>query len=684
MAQAKRTQSKPTATEPKPTQAQAKPKAASRRASDAGRVLNRLLIERVTPQLDGGRYPVKRVVGDRVDVGADVIKDGHDQFAARICYRGPGDVTWAHAPLRYEFGPDRFYGSFVVDRVGRWQYSIEAWDDPFATWCDEIRKKFEAGQTIALELVEGALLVEAAARGAQAEARVRLREVAAFLRTDDALVADRVRRGTDAEVATLMAEHGAHRAVTRYPIELEIVVDRRLALFGSWYELFPRSQASTPGVHGTFADAAARLPRLAELGFDVVYLPPIHPIGHSFRKGPNNSLACGPDDPGSPWAIGNAAGGHTAVEPKLGSSEDFEAFVRVAQDHNIEVALDYALQCSPDHPWAREHPDWFHVRPDGSIRYAENPPKKYQDIYPINFWCADRENLWNACRDVLLFWIARGVRIFRVDNPHTKPLAFWEWMIGDIKALHPDVVFLAEAFTRPKRLAALAKVGFTQSYGYFTWRTSAHELRAFVEELAQGELAEFHRPNFFVNTPDILHAYLQTGGRAAFRVRLVLAATLAPTYGIYSGYELCENVAVRPGSEEYLDSEKYQLRHRDWEAAGNLNADIAAINRIRRENPALQQLINIDFHPCENDQILFFHKGLPEDGNDLLIAVNLDPFHSQEAMVHVPVAALGLGPDAEYQVEDLLTGARYTWRGARNYVRLDPGEQVAHVLRVVR
>lgn len=675
MAQAKRKTTKAAA-------ASATRKAGGGRSAAA--VADRLLIERVTPELDGGRFPVKRVVGDRVDVEADVIKDGHDLFAARICFRGPKDTGWRYAPLRYEFGADRWYGSFVVDTVGRWTFSVEAWEDAFATWRDELRKKFDAGQVIELELAEGALLLDAAVRRAREDARARLKEAAAFLRNREALTGERVRRGTDPALAELMAEHVDHGHHSRYPRDLEIVVDRREAQFASWYELFPRSQSATPGVHGTFADAARCLPRLAGLGFDVLYLPPIHPIGHTFRKGPNNSLQCGPDDPGSPWAIGNEDGGHTAVEPRLGTLADFEHFVRAAREHGLEIALDFALQCSPDHPWVKEHPDWFHVRPDGSIRYAENPPKKYQDIYPIHFWCADRENLWNACRDAMLFWVERGVRILRVDNPHTKPLAFWQWAIREVQDRHPDVIFLAEAFTRPKRLAALAKLGFTQSYGYFTWRTSSSDLRSFVEELAHGELAEFHRPNFFANTPDILHEYLQTGGRPAFRVRLVLAATLSPTWGIYSGYELCENVPVRPGSEEYLDSEKYQLRFRDWDAPGNLNADIATINRIRRENPALQQLRNVAFHSSENDAVLFFHKWAEGGANDILVAVNLDPLRAQETMVHVPVGALGFGSDTEYQVEDLLTGARYTWRGARNYVRLDPGEQAAHVMRVVR
>jgi len=656
--------------------------------SRSGRVPERLTILALTPQIDAGRYPVKRIVGDRVDVAADIIKDGHDRFAARVCYRGPADHDWRYAPMHYDFGPDRWHASFGVDAIGDWLFTVEAWEDPFSTWCDEVGKKLEAGQDIETELLEGALLIDAAARRARsanvAAIQAQLREVASILRATEALPAERVRRAVAAETRALMDEYADRRHAARFEKELRIVVERREALVGAWYELFPRSQAPAAGLHGTFADAAKRLPRLAELGFDVVYLPPIHPIGVTNRKGPNNSLICGADDPGSPWAIGSSHGGHTAVEPQLGTLADFDAFVAEARTHRIEIALDYALQCSPDHPWVREHPEWFFKRPDGTIKYAENPPKKYQDIYPLNFWCADRVGLWEACLDVFLFWIEHGVRIFRVDNPHTKPLSFWEWVIAEVRARHPDVIFLAEAFTRPKRLATLAKLGFSQSYGYFTWRNSAAELRSFVEELAHSDLAEFHRPNFFANTPDILHEYLQTGGCAAFRVRLVLAATLSPTYGIYSGFELCENTPLRPGSEEYLDSEKYQVRFRDWEGPGNLNAEIAAINHIRRDNPALRNLTNVAFHHSEDDSVLFYHRWSEDGSNDLLVAVNLDPRHAHSSIVHVPVAALGIGPDVDFDVEDLLTGVRYTWRGSRNYVRLDPTEQVAHVLRFVR
>ncbi len=481
-----------------------------------------------------------------------------------------------------------------------------------------------------------------------------------------------------------MEAHVDFSEATRHERDYAVIVDRERGRFAAWYEMFPRSQSAVAGRHGTFADAERSLVRVAELGFDTVYLPPIHPLGRTHRKGRDNSLTAGPEDPGSPWAIGNEDGGHTAVDPRLGTLADFERFVQSARALGIEVALDYALQCSPDHPWTREHPDWFFIRPDGTIRYAENPPKKYQDIYPLDFWCADREALWRACLDIGRFWIARGVRIFRVDNPHTKPLALWEWLIAEIKAERPDVIFLAEAFTRPKRMQALAKLGFTQSYTYFTWRNTAHELTEYLSELTGTELAEYFRGNLFTNTPDILHEYLQEGGRPAFRARLVLAATLSPLYGIYSGFELCENVPVRPGSEEYLHSEKFEIRVRDWQAPGNIDADVRAINRIRRENPALQQHTTLSFHTSENERILFYRRGLPDGTNDLLVAVNLDPHHAEESMVHVPLDALGIPASEAFVVHDLLTDERYTWRGERNYVRLDPAERVAHVLRVER
>jgi starch synthase (maltosyl-transferring) len=651
-------------------------------ASSVALPAQRVVIEGVLPQIDGGRYPVKRVVGDVVTIGADVYKDGHDLLGARIAYRAPDERQWAYAPMTYDEPQDRWSGSFRVDRVGRWSYTVEGWSDTFATWRSELGKKIAAGQDVASELLEGAALIAAAARRAKSAARASLVEVAARLRDRSAPVAERSAAGLAQDVATVMAEFG-ERAVTRYERELEIIVDREAARFAAWYEMFPRSQGTIPGRHGTFADAARRLPELATLGFDVVYLPPIHPIGHTHRKGKNNSLDPGPDDVGSPWAIGDETGGHTAIDPQLGTIDDFDRFVRSANAAGMEVALDYALQCSPDHPWLREHPDWFQVRPDGTIKYAENPPKKYQDIVPLDFWCEDREALWTACRDVVLFWISHGVKIFRVDNPHTKPFAFWEWMIADLQRAHPDVVFLSEAFTRPKRMKGLAKLGFTQSYTYFTWRNAAGEIREYFDELFHTEMVEYFRGNLFVNTPDILHEYLQKGGRPAFLVRLLLAGTLSPLYGMYSGFELVENTPLRPGSEEYLDSEKFEIRVRDWHAPGNIREEIATLNRVRRENPALRLYGNVTFLPSENETILFYWRAAPE--GDLLIAVNVDPFRVQATMVHVPLDRLRIGPDELYIVEDLLTGARYPWRGVRNYVRLDPVMgQAGHVLRVER
>ncbi|MEA2626199.1 MAG: hypothetical protein QOD06_2244 [Candidatus Binatota bacterium] len=643
----------------------------------------RVEIEGISPELESGRFPVKRVSGDLVEVGADVFKDGHDLLAARVRYRGPGDRTWSFAPMTYEYDSDRWTGSFVVDRIGRWVFSVEAWMDEFATWKDGFRKKLDAGQDVTTELLEGSRMAAAAEHRARGAERVRLRELAERIADGGVPFSERVRTALDSELESLIEQYADLSGATRYDRELGITVDRERARFAAWYEMFPRSQAGVPGRHGTFADAARRLPDLAALGFDVVYLPPIHPIGRTFRKGKNNTLDPTADDVGSPWAIGSEEGGHTAVHPDLGTIDDFDRFVEAAAEHDIDVALDYALQCSPDHPWVKEHPEWFFVRPDGTIKYAENPPKRYQDIYPLNFWCDDWPRLWAACRDVLLFWVEHGVRTFRVDNPHTKPLSFWEWVIREVQADHPDVIFLAEAFTRPKRMKRLAKLGFTQSYTYFTWRNGASEIREYLTELTQTDMRDYFRGNFFVNTPDILHEYLQRGGRPAFRIRLLLGATLSSVYGIYSGFELCENVPLRAGSEEYLDSEKYEIRVRDWGAPGNLNADLAKINRVRRENRALQLYANLTFHHSENEQILFYRKAAP--GNDLLIVVNLNPFAAEATMVHVPLDELGIDREQAYVVEDLLTGTRYTWRGVRNYVRLDPvAEQAAHVLRLVR
>jgi starch synthase (maltosyl-transferring) len=462
-----------------------------------------------------------------------------------------------------------------------------------------------------------------------------------------------------------------------------VVVDRLAARVGAWYEMFPRSCGTTPRRHGTFRDCIARLPAVAAMGFDVVYFPPIHPIGRSFRKGKNNSLTAGPDDPGSPWAIGNEQGGHKAVEPVLGTVEDFRAVVHAARQAGMEVALDYALQCSPDHPYVKEHPEWFYARPDGTIKYAENPPKKYQDIYPLNFYCRDREALWEEMKSVLLFWIEQGVRIFRVDNPHTKPIPFWTWVIGEIQAVYPDVIFLAEAFTRPKVMQAMAKVGFTQSYTYFTWRNFKPEIQEYFTELTQGPMAEYFRGNLFANTPDILPPILQQGGRPAFKMRVILAATLSSVYGIYSGYELCENRAV-PDTEEYLDSEKYEIKVRDWDASGNIVDFLTRINRIRRENPALHEYRNLRFYPSDDDNVVFYGKRSFDGGNSVLVAVNLDPFEPHRTEVRIPLQDLGIGPDERFEAEELITGERHLWKGAAQQLLLDPQVEPAAIFRIAR
>ena len=658
-----------------------------------------IVVECLSPDVQAGRYPAKRVVGDILEVGADIYKDGHDLLAARVRYDSP-DGECRTVLMEFDKDADRWWGSFPLDLIGRWTFTVEAWTDRFGTWRAGLEKKIAAGVDVSLEFLEGAALIEATAKRAKdAAEKVALRAAALTLRdggaTPDAretvATSDALRRSVDANYSP--------DDLTPFAYPIEVVVDRPRAAFASWYELFPRSQSGAPGKHGTFADTAAQLPRIADLGFDVVYLPPIHPIGRTARKGKNNTLNPTPDDLGSPWAIGNENGGHDAIEPALGTIEDFDRMVAAAESQGLEIALDYALQCSPDHPWVKQHPDWFHIRPDGSIQYAENPPKKYQDFYPLDFWCKDRENLWHACRDVLLHWISHGVRTFRVDNPHTKPSAFWEWVIREIQRDHPEVVFFAEAFTRPKKLKNLAKLGFTQSYTYFTWKNAAWEIVDFMEDLV-GDASDYLRGNLFANTPDILHEYLQKGGRNAFRIRLLLAATLQPLYGIYSGFELSENVAVRPGSEEYLNSEKYEIRQRNYDAPGNLNAEIRLLNRLRREHAALQRATNLTFHKTDNPHIIAYLRAgtLSEKGvargetgdaarvkdHNVLAIVNLDPAKPHHTTVEVPIAEMGIGPDEAYVVEDLLTGARYTWRGARNYVRLDPAQQPGHLFRVSR
>jgi starch synthase (maltosyl-transferring) len=640
-----------------------------------------VVIERIWPALDGGRYRAKAVVGDAVQVSADIYRDGPDLLQAVVRYRGPNDRRWSEAPMR-PIGNDRWAGSFVPADMGVYRYAIEAWTDRFGTWRRHLVAKVDAAQDVEVELEEGATLVENRLGAVRGKERALLSSAVDKLRgpaSGGGAGDERVRTALDGEVLEVMRAHPDRTgAQTSEPV-LELTVDRERARFGAWYEFFPRSTGS-PGRHGTFKTAAKELGRIAAMGFDVVYLPPIHPIGVTGRKGRNNSLGAKPDDVGVPWAIGSEEGGHTAIHPQLGSIDDFDDFVATAERLGLEVCLDYAIQCSPDHPWVTEHPEWFHHRPDGSIKYAENPPKKYQDIYPINFDTEDREGLWRELKSILDFWIGHGVKVFRVDNPHTKALPFWEWMINELKTEHPELILLAEAFTRPLVMQGLAKLGFTQSYTYFTWRNSKWELIDYLTELTTTEMADYFRPNFFANTPDILHEFLQTGGPPAFKIRLVLAALLSPTYGIYSGYELYENVPLHEGSEEYLHSEKYELRHRDYNAKGNLMPYITRVNEIRQKNPALAEFRNLHFHHADKDNVMAFSKAT--DGNAILAVVSLNPWHWEEATIGLDLEALGVTDLARpFEVHDLLGDSTYLWHGRFNYVRLNP-ENPAHVFEV--
>jgi starch synthase (maltosyl-transferring) len=659
----------------------------------AGR--QRVIVERIEPEIDGGRFPIKRTPGESVFVTVDLFADGHDLLAGVVRYRVaapagpdsdvPGDgPAWQEVPLA-PLGNDRWGAAFPVSQLGVYEYTVEGWVDRFGSWVHALAVKADAGQDVASELIEGAEIVHRAASRSSNGDGLRLLEYADRLRSQRPQWA-RVAAAREAELEALMASRPDRSASTTYERVLRVVVDSTRARFSAWYEMFPRSSTPDPTRSGTFREAESRLPDIAAMGFDVVYLPPIHPIGRTHRKGRNNTLIAEPGDPGSPWAIGAAEGGHTAVEPGLGTIADFERFVAVANRLGLEVALDIAFQASPDHPWVREHPEWFRHRPDGSIKYAENPPKKYQDIYPLDFDAEAWPSLWDALRDVFLFWIGHGVKTFRVDNPHTKGFRFWEWAIADIQRRHPDTVFLAEAFTRPKVMRYLAKAGFSQSYTYFTWRNTAPELREYLTELTRTELQEYMRPNFFANTPDILHEFLQTGGRAAFELRLILAATLAAAYGIYSGYELCESDPVRPGSEEYLDSEKYQFKPRDFSRATRMRELIARVNQIRRDHPSLQQNATLAFHETDNGAFLFYSKTGGQNGvrsgsgsDRVFVVANNDVHWAQEGWVHLPLWDLGIDARRPFIVEDLLDGARYTWRGEWNYVKLDPRERVAHL-----
>jgi starch synthase (maltosyl-transferring) len=656
-------------------------RAAPRRAP-ASAEATRVVVEGLWPEIDAGRFPIKRTTGEEVWVEADVFADGHDLVAAALRYRPAGEAEWRESPME-ALGNDRFRGRFAVAQLGEYRYTVVGWIDRFESWRRDLRAKVDAGRDVAVDLLVGAELAMSASRRAAGGDRGRLKALARALGGDD--VASAVEAALDAAARELMRAHPDRRHQGTFPRELRVVVDPPLATFCSWYELFPRSTATEPGRHGTFDDVIARLPYVERLGFDVLYLPPIHPIGHERRKGPNNTPSSSRGDPGSPWAIGAREGGHTAVHPDLGSLEDFGRLVAAARTRGIAVAIDVAFQCTPEHPWVVEHPEWFRQRPDGEIRHAENPPKVYEDIYPLDFETKERRALWDALRDVVIFWCERGVRLFRVDNPHTKPFAFWEWLIADVKASYPDAIFLAEAFTRPKVMYRLAKLGFTQSYTYFTWRNTKHELTEYLTELTRTGAAEFFRPSFWPNTPDILHEYLQRGGRPAFAVRLILAATLSSSYGIYGpAFELMERTPREQGSEEYRNSEKYEIRRWNLDRRDSLAPLVARLNRARRENAALQHNRTLRFHGIANDRMIVYSKTSDDRSNAVLVIVNLDPHAAQSGWTDLELGELGLAPGASFEVEDLLTGAVYAWAGRDNFVQLDPADSVAHVLRIRR
>jgi starch synthase (maltosyl-transferring) len=669
----------------------------------------RVVLESIKPQVECGRYAVRRFLGDRVTVSVAMFGDGHDHVAGRLLFRQKGERRWRSVPLVAE-GNDLWSASFTADALGVWQYAIQGWIDHLGTWCADLSKRLEAqperkddaaGQgdsfgadpqnssqpvtDISLALRTGAaLLLSAAGRATNADA-LTLQEAARAL----ARMADKNAAGYDSSLVSPeicdLANCYPDLTLASRTQDLPLRVDRERARFSTWYELFPRSAATEPGHHGTFADVEVRLPVIAAMGFDVLYLPPISPIGEAFRKGPNNNVVAQPGDEGSPWAVGSREGGHTSIHRALGTMAEFEHLVAAAREHSLEIALDIAFQCSPDHPWVKEHPTWFTIRPDGSIQYAENPPKKYQDIYPLNFESPDWRDLWENLREVFAYWIRHGVRIFRVDNPHTKAVPFWEWCISEIHAEHPDVIFLAEAFTRPHVMYSLAKAGFTQSYTYFTWRTEKAEMQQYFEEITQPPISDFFTPNLWPNTPDILHASLQKGGRPAFMQRLILAATLGANYGIYGpAFELCENVPLREGSEEYRNSEKYEIRHWDLTAGHSIAPLVTRVNQIRRENPALQSDLSLRFHVVDNPQVLCYSKRVRNgrDDNTILVALNLDPHNEQAGWIDLDLKVLGIEHDESFDVEDLLTGTHYQWHDRSNYVALRPDVMPAHIFRV--
>ena len=642
----------------------------------------RVVIEGVKPEIDHGLFPIKRTIGEKVMVEADIFADGHDALSAVLLYRKENEPRWSEVPMELMVN-DRWRGTFVVSELGHYLYTIVAWVDEYKSWRQNLAKKLDAGQEVSVDLLVGARLIEEASQRASGRAKQKLQDLAHKLRSAGVSQSAKAQLALGKEVAGLLYKHSDRQFAVTYPKELVVVVDREKARFSTWYEMFPRSSGLEPGRHSSFKDCETRLPYIASMGFDVLYLPPIHPIGRTHRKGRNNSPVAKPDEPGTPWAIGSEEGGHKAIHPQLGTLEDFQQVVSKAQNYGIEIALDLAFQCSPDHPYVKEHPEWFLWRPDGTLQYAENPPKKYEDIYPIDFDNEHWRELWQELKSIVFFWIEQGVHIFRVDNPHTKPFRFWEWLIAEVKHVHPDVIFLSEAFTRPKVMYQLAKLGFTQSYTYFAWRNTKWELTQYFTELTQTEVGEYFRPNLWPNTPDILTEYLQFGGRPAFVARLVLAATLGASYGIYGpAFELREGRAREPGGEEYLDSEKYELKHWDIARPDSMRELIARVNRIRRDNPALQSDWSLRFHPIDNDQLICYSKHTEDLSNVIIVVVNLDPHYTQAGWMELPLVELGLRLEEPYQVHDVLSDARYLWYGQRNYVELNPHVVPAHIFQV--
>ncbi len=661
-------------------------------AKNTSAVPGTVVIENVSPTVNHGRYPVKRVPGESLTVEADIFKDGHDQLEAVLKWKPEKSRTWREVRMQ-PLENDRWSASCTLEETGNYQLTIEAWHDPFFSWLDDFERRLEGGQaSFDTEFAEGRqILLEAAQRAAgkgRSKSNTAARsDAATFSQLADSLASrptpESALEMLDNPQATSLARRWPDRQLsTSLPSPLPLVVERPKARFSAWYEFFPRGAEGLANRHSTFRDCLPRIQDAADMGFDVVYFPPIHPIGRSHRKGRNNSLTCQPGEPGSPWAIGAKEGGHYSIAPELGTLDDFKWLVGEALKLGVEIAIDFAINCSPDHPYVAEHPEWFFHRPDGTIKYAENPPKKYQDIYPLNFLCDDWRKLWREMVDIVLYWVDNGVRIFRVDNPHTKPVVFWQYLITEIHKKNPDVLFLSEAFTRPKMMRILGKIGFAQSYTYFTWRESKEELSDYVTELTQGPMRDYFRANFWPNTPDILPRHLQDAPPAAFKIRAALAALLSPSWGIYSGFELCENQAL-PGREEYLDSEKYQLKERDWDAPGNIKAFLKRLNQVRREQPALHEYAKLEFVPTDNEQILAWFKWTGNREQPLVIAVNLDPWNTQESMIHLPLEKLGLPTDSPYQVQDLVFDGVYQWQGSSNFLSLPPRSKPLHVLKIV-